>query len=276
MTQQTKTNNISSKTHKRLSVQVSLTGLSFLAYTEDRQIDAFIEVAIGRSATPEELLDNLQQTLIEHKELQGPFEKVMITYSTNIYTIVPAALFDESKASDYLKFNSKILGNDYIAHDWVENHEMVTVYVPFMNINNFLFERFGSFEYYHSTTHLLQYVLRKNKNTEVANVYIQIEQGFFNLVVTKSGKLQLCNSFSYHSPEDFLYYILFAFEQLELNPDTVSTFVIGNITDEHDLYEIAYKYIRNIAFVEDSCMPRIGNDVPPHFNFIQKLALQCV
>lgn len=272
MTQQTTTNH-SFQAHKRLSVQVSLTGLSFLVYTQERQLLSYEKIDLERPATPEELLDTLQAALADREALQAPFGQVTVLYATNVYTIVPTALFDETKASDYLKFNSKLLGNDFMAHESIENLEMVTVYVPYMNVNNYLFDRFGSFEYYHSATVLLEYLLPKNKNREKHLAFVHVERDFFNMVLLHHGTLQLCNSYSYQTPEDFLYYILFTFGQVGANPETIETFLLGDITQEDDRYQIAYKYIRYLSFLEDDELPQHPGSQPQHQNLIQKIAL---
>ena len=57
--------------------------------------------------------------------------------------------------ADYLKFNSKILSNDYITHDDLAQGDIVNVYVPYVNINNFIYDTYGAFEFNHYSTILL-------------------------------------------------------------------------------------------------------------------------
>ena len=66
MTHQRK-NNIDQKLNKRLSVQFSLTGLSFLV-TELSSKEAlfFLEIKFENSPSPEELLENLKKSILEN------------------------------------------------------------------------------------------------------------------------------------------------------------------------------------------------------------------
>src|SRR5690554_1988045 len=126
-----KTNNISNTIQNRLSVQVSLIGLSFLITNqEDGEVVFFYEKSFSHSTTPEELFFDIETIFAENEVFQKDFEEVAIVYSTPLYSVVPSSLFDKTKVSDYLKFNSKILANDYISHDVIEHKEMVVVYVP--------------------------------------------------------------------------------------------------------------------------------------------------
>ncbi|PKA84269.1 uncharacterized protein DUF3822 [Ulvibacter sp. MAR_2010_11] len=246
-----KTNNIDPNSNKRLSVQVTLTGLSFLVSVSDtKEIVFYSEKKFSSSSTPEELLVEMETVFSEKKELQTAFETVTLLYATNIYSLVPATLFDDSKASDYLKFNSKILANDFIAHDVIDMYEMVVVYVPFVNINNYLFDRFGSFQYHHACSVLLKSILDAEKHSQEPIVYLHVLDSTFDVIVVKNGGLQLCNTYSYKTPEDFIYYVLFSMEQLHLNPETIKTVLCGAISETDTTYEIVYRYIRNVAFAE--------------------------
>ena len=208
----------------------------------------FKEKKLIHSTTPEELLLEIEDLISENEILQNKFPEVSVIYSTSIYSLVPTSLFEEAKSSEYLKFNSKILANDYIAHDVLENQEIVVVYVPFMNINNFLFEKYGSFDYYHSVSVMLKTILEKEKYS-LPKMYLHFQQHSFDCIVLKNGELQLCNTYSYKTAEDFIYYTLFCMEQLHLDPETLPVLLCGDIGKNDSTYKIAYTYIRNIEFV---------------------------
>lgn len=244
-----------SSLQNRLSVQVSLNGLSFLLSNPSSGETVFQkEKNLEHSTTPEELLWEIEQIIRDNQILQSQITEVCVVYSTPVYSLVPASLFDETKASEYLKFNSKILANDYIAHDILEKEGIVIVYVPFMNINNFFFEKFGSFDYYHATAVLLRTVLER-ENYSLPKMYLHFQKSSFDCIVLNHGELQLCNTYTYKTPEDFIYYTLFCMEQLQLNPDTVPVLLCGEIERDDANYQIAYTYIRNIDFVKTTISP---------------------
>jgi hypothetical protein len=246
-----KTNNIPSNTNKRLSVQITLTGLSFLiTHISSGEALYFSEKTFDTSRTPEEILPELESAFSTHNELSQSFDEVKLIYASHAYTLVPTALFDENKLSDYLKFNCRILANDFIAFDHVENNDIKVVYVPWVNINNYLFDRFGTFQYFNSISILLKLLLDVEKYSPTSTAYIHLLNDRFDLMILANGKLELCNTYSFRTPEDLIYYILFSFEQLKLNPDTVVTKVFGNIDRDDPNYEIIYKYVRNVSFFE--------------------------
>ena len=81
-------------------------------------------------------------------------------------------------------------------------------------------------------------------------MFIHINSGHFEIIVIQNQKLLLFNSFYYNTPEDFIYYILFTAEQLNLNPENFPLELIGDIDAENDYFKIAYKYIRNVSLID--------------------------
>ncbi len=229
----------------------------------------FKETKLDHSTTPEELLMEIEDLVRENFMLQQDFSEVTVVYASGVYGLVPAPLFDESRASEYLKFNSKILANDYIAHDLLENLDMVVVYVPYMNINNFFFEKYGSFNYYHSASVLLKTIL-ENEKFSLPKIFLHLQQNHFDCIIIKDGKLLLCNTFTYKTPADFIYYTLFCLEQLKLNPETVTVLLCGDIERNDDLYNIAYTYIRNLEFVDTGKNDVRIEGIGAHGHFILK------
>lgn len=240
-----KTNKHIDKTLKKLSVQISLTGLSFFVKEEASQQNIFFSIPFSENIPPEVVLDEIKKGAHQHAIQLNSFDEITIIYAIALSTLVPLSLFDTHKKSEYLKFNSKILATDYVSHDTIESQDIAVVYIPYININNFFLEQCDNVTYYHSNTVLLNYLLTKRSiNTKECFLYVQPQQ--VAIFVIENNTLQLANSFEYQTPEDFIYYILFVFEQLKSNPEEIKTTLFGNIKQDSPLFEIAYQYIRNI------------------------------
>jgi hypothetical protein len=121
-----------------------------------------------------------------------------------------------------------------------------------VNINNFFIDQFGTFDYKHATTILVSKLLIGSKNNPEKKVVVHINSGHFEIIVVQNQKLLFFNSFEYTTPEDFLYYILFTAEQLDLNPEEFPLELIGKIDTESEYYQLAYKYIRNVSLLNVS------------------------
>lgn len=241
-------------TNIKLSIQVSLNGLSFCALVpEEQKIVFFKEIIFSKKLNPIEVLHQVEKLYEEESFLQKEKPEVTVLFSSELYSLVPEKFFDEENASDYLKFNTKILQTDYVAQDKIAEEGIVNVYIPYANINNFFFEQYGEFEYRHCISLLAERFLEQNKDQkEGTRVYLNCYTRGYDLLVIKKGKLLLANSFSCNTKEDFIYYLLFTLEQLELDPMELELILLGKITADSDYYEMAYRYIKNVRFFKSS------------------------
>ena len=229
----------------RMSVQVSLTGLSFLI-EEENLIIFKKDISFNETKNPDELLFEIQKAFAENDQLKKPVFELKVVYQNTIYSIVPAPLFNEDEAEQYLKLNSRLFTTDFVAFDIIENFELVNVYVPLANINNYFFEHYGEFSYFHFTTTFLERVLQNEKTGNAIKIYAHLHGHQVDVIVTSGKKLLLCNSFNYSTPEDLTYYILFVAEQLDLNPELFELKLSGNISEEDPYFELLYTYIRHV------------------------------
>jgi len=81
-------------------------------------------------------------------------------------------------------------------------------------------------------------------------MYAVISKTHFEIIVINSGQLLFYNTFEYTTKEDFIYYLLFTAEQLQLNPEEFKLTLIGNLTANSELYKIAYTYVRNVTLFD--------------------------
>ena len=264
-------NNISESIYE-LSIQVNLSGLSFFVLNSmNSEVEFLDAVYFDKKQTPQALLDQLTHSFNSLDALQKQFSKVSVVHDNELATLVPKPLFDETNLVDYLKFNSKILKTDFITYDHLNAADIMVVYVPLVNINNFIFERFGSFEYKHSSTITLNRVLTLEKNSKLAKMYINIEPSHFEIIVVENNHLKFYNRFEYFTKEDFIYYLLFTAEQLQLNPEEFPLVLMGAINDTDDRYKIAYKYVRNISLLSNDAMLYSKNMSSKHFTLLNSL-----
>lgn len=235
-----------------LSIQISLDGFSFCAINKiSKSVEILSHTPFSFSSNiPHKHLENVREVFENEPVLQNKFSSVSVTHVNGLASIVPKALFDENSLPQYLKYNLKIFKNDYITFDQIPNHELVNIYIPFVNINNYLFDKFGEFEFKHSSTVLLQSLLDVYRYSEKPHFFVYVRETHFDLVAIANNQLQLFNSFTCENKADFIYYILFTAEQLNFNPEYFELVLVGNVIKNDALYEMAYQYIRNVTLIE--------------------------
>lgn len=241
-----KNNKTNTPTNKRLSIQVGLSGLSFcILDVSSNSIISLKQFKKDHNLTPLELLDFLKFVIDTEHVNEFTYEQVLLIYRNELSTLVPKALFDEDHIANYLKFNSKILPTDFISYDELSNGT-VNIFVPLVNINNYIYDTFGSFTYKHFSTVFIETVLNRKHPIAGKAMYINNDECLFEILVIEGEKMILFNTFYYNTKEDFIYYILFTAEQLKMNPELFPLVFTGEIDETSELFEIAYKYIRHV------------------------------
>jgi len=234
----------------KLSIQVCLNGLSFcIINSSTQEVLWYKKTEFPKEYNPVKILEEIEKIYSSEKALERTFDEVIVLFSNDLYSLVPRELFLEDEASNYLKFNTKILKTDVVAHDILEDQDIITVYIPYTNITNYLFDKHGEFEYVHSISVLIKTIFKINTGIGT-EVFLNNYATYFDLVVVKDNQLLLINSFNYETKEDFIYYLLFTAEQLELDPSDFELKLMGNINSESPFYKIAYNYIKNVSFVK--------------------------
>lgn len=235
------TSNIKSTTSKRLSVQVGLTGLSF--YWIDEKGREVKKISRFHKISPEELPPKIEAFIASEQIDLNAFNTLQLAHLNNLNTFVPKAFFKEERLPDYLKYNIELQPDDYLVYDIIAGQDMVNVYLPFVNVNNYFIDYFGVFQYHHFSSILLEKAFAEENNHQRQAIYLHIELDCIYLIALKNNKLQLANLFEYQSAEDIMYYLLSCAQSVGFKKDFFLK--ISGETPGKALEELLDRYVEN-------------------------------
>lgn len=125
----------------------------------------------------------------------------------------------------------------------------------------------------HSLTGFIDHLLSVSPANGQEQLFVYFQSNTFQLVLIRNQALCYCNSFNYRSPEDFMYYLLFACKQLHIDPELIGVILMGEIVRDSVIYQLLTKYIRNIEFAKPFEAIQFDADYPmPHYFFITYFA----
>lgn len=256
----------------RLSIQLSLDGFSFCIY--DQQREKYLALASWdfqniSKFTALNLL--LKDFLSDIEWLQQDFRETGIIIETPQCTLVPNPLFKEDLAEKYLRFNHYVDHEHKVNHDYLPLLDAENIWAVHGNVLRLLQEHFPKAYIHHHSSSLIEALMLQNKNRgNEENVFVNVRRNWFDIVILKGNNLLLYNAFNYRTKEDFAYYLLYVLEFVGLNPETVDLTLLGEIMKDSTVYEIAYKYLRNIRFGarnNDYNFSYVFDEVPEHFYY---------
>lgn len=263
-----------------LTIRVSPDGFSFVVFSLDKNRYLGLETfQIKRIDQQAKLAAALDELCILRQWITYPFHSVVVIVDNTFNTLIPVSLYEEKEKGVYLAFNQEFQDNSRIQSDLLKAAEAYNLYY----LPNPLVEKvkdiWANARIVHLQSVLVESLLitRRNQQSD-QTAFIHLRHDNFDLIVLKNDKLLFINNFRFNTPEDFIYFVLFSFDQLRLNPETVQVVLSGIIEKGSKTYDILFQYVRNIRFAERNPTfeySYILEDIPVHQHFIIYNALQC-
>lgn len=213
------------------------------------------------------------------ESLKIKYKSISLGLYDSVFTLVPAALYEDSKKSDILRINFPEIQTNAAetAVDFLPEPDIYAIYPGNESIKKIFTEYYGKIRMGHFISPLIESLFISNKHKQEVNVYLHFFQknsygssSRFEIIIFKEGRLLFFNSFIFQEKEDIAYYTLFVLEQLQLVPSNTGLTILGNIQRTDEMISLLKNYVKGIEFGT-----RPGNfnvspafdELPVHFYF---------
>lgn len=203
---------------------------------------------------PEQLLELLGEIYYDHEVLKaGYWKSIRVAVKEMDFSLIPKTLFDKQYIREYLKINT---GKDLDTADVFYYNQKSTDSVSIFSADKKVTDWFSSqypgkkISVIHHTTPFIEGVLYDRKTDSEKALFVHVEENFITIVVKSSKGLEFCNSFYFSGSDDFVYFIMFVYHQLGLNPDKIPLILFGEISPDSEEYRKLFKFVRHVTFGE--------------------------
>jgi hypothetical protein len=192
------------------------------------------------------------KSIIEQDEILGNLqaEKIIFGIHSNCSTFIPDPLFSKDHMEEALKLVCRPEASDNIYEDHIKIADTHLIYnVP----ESFLKETGDIFKeaiLFNAKSNFIEMQLMMNKHRQLPFLAVNVRKHKMDILVCKGNELLFCNTFEQHTGEDFIYYLLYVMEQMQLSPDVNQVMVYGEIDRNSSAWLVAQKYIRYISLGE--------------------------
>jgi hypothetical protein len=213
------------------------------------------------------LLDNELQWLTQ------PFSKVRVLIEQGKSTLIPEALFVEEEKRNIFNFN--IAGGNFqdieLKHDHLTSIAAYGIYQLPGAMATLIGKYFAGAQVFHHSTAFIQSLFLKFRNADSdRQLFVNTAASRLDILQIKNKRLDYYNSFLYNTAEDFMYYLVFVVEQLNLNPESLEMVLMGEIEKHSPLADLILKYIRHVKFIERNADFRysfVFDQLPGHYYY---------
>jgi hypothetical protein len=231
-----------------LSIQVSLNGFSFCV--KDITRNCFI----GLGSCPFEVSsissDNWTKQVNfitkSYSWLTKPFRKVLLTYESQSFTLVPKDLFDQDRAKDILSLAHPINDLDEVRFNQCANNIVAVFNIPTLLVTEWL--------KIHSKTKFIGYCAPtlqlhqlSTNGTKEATITLSFANKFAILIISANSKLLHCGSIDLHSIDDTIYHMVNSCKQLGVNPNETLVKLMGSYNQNENLESLIERFFKGVS-----------------------------
>jgi hypothetical protein len=185
--------------------------------------------------------------------MAGFWKNVTFSIKSNKFVQVPAQLFVENSASEYLKFNARIEPEkDQILFCKNASIDSVTVYVAPKPLYEWLISVYknSTLKFIHQSTALIEGVLKISMQKKSSPLFLYVDRFKMHILAAKDGDLIYYNQFPIKHFADYVKYIMLVLTALGMDQQTSQVVMWGYIGKNSPHYHEFIKYIRNVSFGE--------------------------
>ena len=265
-------------TNYHLSIEASTDGFSFcILDTQKNKYIALKHFDFDKNVSEDEYDDEFKEILKTEELLNKNYKSVGVINNSSKSVLVPAPLFDKNNLKTYFTFNHYLNGAEIIDFNKLKNIDAFNIFTLPSGLAALLINKFPDIKFYHQSTPFIENFLINYKNKVEQNkcVGVNIHKEFFDILVISPENLILYNTFSFRNEDDFIYFIMYIYEQLKLNPELSEIILSGDITEDSAYYQTIKKFIKNVKFdklSDNFTYSYIFNEIPSHF-FVNLLNL---
>lgn len=193
-----------------------------------------------------------QHPLLHPADTDRPWKQVRVSVNASSFTLVPKPLFRKEYAASYL---SLMRGGALPTHEYAQAYEHAEGFYSVFNVEYALADYLSATYplqnvlFVHQTSAILQLTAaaaRQDTHPQTLSLYFEDE--FVTLVLRTEGKLQYCNRFGFKNAQDLTYYVLYAIDELQLEPLAIHTVLYGEITPFADTYARLAQFLPRLSF----------------------------
>ena len=206
--------------------------------------------------------------LVQDAFLTQNFASINLAYASPYIVLLPEVLYDSAYVKDYLQTAYANLPiEDLLFFEKGITTEIVAAYAlskTWFSIiqsthNNITVAK-------HIAVGWLAFIQERNTCFVKAlpTVFVHVIENTLYIAVYKGKDLLYFNSFIFKSADDFLYYILLVYQQLDLNTKENPLYCSGALVADSLIYKLLYQYIQYLDFLpldKNFAILKIANDL---------------
>lgn len=236
-----------------ISFQISEEGLAYTIYDIVRNKYVVLTThPIEGALTHDIYFEELENILVKDQKLDASYKSVNLLKVNRKTTLLPAPFFETDKLKSILEFNTDLDDLDEIHYNYINEIDAYNIFAISNPLVNEFLAKYSNIDVYHQATPFItgSYNYHIHHQTQTNTIFVNMYSDIFDIAVMQKGNLTLYNNFPYQNEDDLVYYILYVYKQLELEPTKDPMLVSGDIKKNSNHIKHLKRFISEIDFLQ--------------------------
>jgi hypothetical protein len=217
--------------------------------SEDNRVIFLEDYVLGELKDHDEYLEAIRNLFDSHELAQAGFWKqVVVGVKNNKFVQVPASMFSEDVAPDYLKFNARIETDEKILFSTSAHTDAVTVFAIHEGLHQLYMHYYQNVpvKFIHQSSAIISGSL--SSATSDLPLYIYVDRFKLHIVCIRNNKLTYYNQFVIKEFSDYVKYIMLVMKSMNMDQQSSEVVLWGYIGKNSPHYQEFIKYVKNVTF----------------------------
>lgn len=237
-----------------MSIRLSPGGLSFVAHIPS-QPDSFFYAPLGLDRS-RSYAQSVKDILAGHSVFSYTYEEVSVVSTGQPYTLVPEAVFAEDRAQQLMTFTFSSPGEKALFQP-LKALESVLLFGIDPEMHTLILRLQPKATFVHGMAPLLLHWQQQSRTAYPKQVYAVLHEEGMDVACFDKGALLFINAFRIDDRADVLYYLLYIWKQLRLDPIDDQLFLSATPAVFSDLHDTLRNYV---VQVEPMNLPAVPTD----------------
>lgn len=230
----------------RLTLRFTPTSMSF-SVGDPKQIDNIVyepytlNNAISAAA-------NLREAFKQVELLQSGYQRALVMTDSPTL-LIPAEEFDEQQVEALYTYAFTPAKSDEILWRQIPNLNAVAVFSLNKDLKMVIDSHFKDIRYTTLTEPVWTHFYKRNFDGTRAKLFAYCYEKKMNVFSFAQNRFTFCNTFEAKHIKDALYYLLYTWKQLGMDPQTDQLYVMGEVEDESGMNEQLERFISHVLFI---------------------------
>lgn len=225
----------------RLTIRISRHRLSFSAIDKSEEAQVRFQPYAVRSGIS--MAANLREAFKEDSLLTSGFTKILVDIDTPVL-MVPIEEFNEDEIEKTYHYTFLNRNNDVILHHVLPELNAVAVYSINKDLKLVLEDHFENVRYIPTCKPVWNFLYARSFSGIHNKLFCYFHDGKMEVMNFDKNRFKFINTFEVKYSKDALYFILFVWKQLGLDPMQDEMYIVGEMQEKEEFLNLMRKYIK--------------------------------